>query len=143
MKHLEQKGNQKKKDPLHGYFFSYRPSADAALRSVQGIRALLAQRVMAKLGVLVLPVGQNLHVYVPTCTTKHGSVLLSRFAMPGLSYGCRMTYPLICLDPLIRWYRITSSIFKNRHLNLFCIAKSRHLGRQRYRMTYPLIRLDR
>ena len=44
---------------------------------------LLAQRGMARLRVLVLPLGHHLHVYVPT--TKHGSVLLSRFAMPGLS----------------------------------------------------------
>ena len=64
MKHPERSGNQKKKDPLRGSFFSYRPSAGAVPRSV--------------------PTQQTEYVVAPTL-----QLLTISLAKPFLSNTCR------------------------------------------------------
>ena len=77
MKHLGEVGTRKKR-PARGSFF-FLPAFGRCCPLVSSCKPaqLVAQQGMARLRVLVLPLGHHLQAYVPT--TKHGSVLLSHF----------------------------------------------------------------
>ena len=83
MKHLERSGNEasrakwepEKKDPLRRSFFSYRPSAGAAPRSVlTQQKCCFAPKMFAqKCPSPLVPANQNIQRYQHTTTTKNNT----------------------------------------------------------------------
>ena len=96
-----------KKDPLRGSFFL--PAFGRCCPSPLG-QCLPAQQVT------------HMCKHKDTCTTHNtfGFNFSLRHAWLGVRPRYRMTYPLMRLDPLVRWYRMPSTIAKNRHLRSFC-----------------------